>query len=390
MKLHIMRDNFFSKRFIDFLDANFPAEDHRFIITAEADELRFVDAAADPRIDVLHIGRKMARLGYLNDRRLKDLVGGCTHLYAHFMTNWCAYIILRYAGNNQIITWMPWGGDIYDLIGLDLTSPETDRILPAGFKRRRDGMARKKKIIYDQAVKMAIARVDFIAVDFRSEYDLIREHCRIRAEYRSFFYPNPVDFLRLDRLPPKSATEISALQKLAGFEKLILAGNSGYPSNNHIDILKMLSGMQDADFGVVCPLSYGPKDYIASVARAGAELLGGRFLPLTDYIDPDQYFQVLSCIDTVIMNHCRQQGKGNVIPSIYLGKKVFLREMTTTYREYEAIGIAIGSTDRLLAGERSGMLEPWTEEIRQANRKIISERYDPAKARKNIKAIFID
>lgn len=59
---------------------------------------------------------------------------------------------------------------------------------------------------------------------------------------------------------------------------------------------------------------------------------------------PAEYSKILQEIDVAIMNHKRQQGLGNLISILWLGKKVFVRSDTTSYSYFKSENIAVWDT----------------------------------------------
>ncbi|MFC6669723.1 TDP-N-acetylfucosamine:lipid II N-acetylfucosaminyltransferase [Marinobacterium aestuariivivens] len=101
----------------------------------------------------------------------------------------------------------------------------------------------------------------------------------------------------------------------------VMVGNSADPSNNHKEILYQLTRLKDQEFKVVCPLSYGDAQYAEEITAIGRCLFGERFIPLRDFIPYQDYVKVLSEIDIAVFAHRRQQGMGNIITLLGLGKK---------------------------------------------------------------------
>ena len=111
------------------------------------------------------------------------------------------------------------------------------------------------------------------------------------------------------------------------------------PSNNHLEILSKFVQIKDTDIQIICPLSYsGDSVYINSVVEMGKELFGDKFVPLLNYIEPEEYTDLLWNIDIAIMNHDRQQGIGHIVPLLYFKKKVYVRSTTTSYEYFKDIG----------------------------------------------------
>lgn len=55
----------------------------------------------------------------------------------------------------------------------------------------------------------------------------------------------------------------------------------------------------------------------------------------------------LSSLDIAIFAHNRQQGFGNTVSLLGMGKTVYLKEEVTTYQALEKIGLKINSFNKL-------------------------------------------
>lgn len=111
----------------------------------------------------------------------------------------------------------------------------------------------------------------------------------------------------------------------------ILLGNSGDPTNNHMDAIKYFKSSRLSNSQIYCPLSYGDKKYIEYLETWMNRQLGKRFFSLNSFMARDEYIKFLSAIDIVVMNHNRQQAVGNTISALVLGKPVFMKKNSVTY-----------------------------------------------------------
>lgn len=113
----------------------------------------------------------------------------------------------------------------------------------------------------------------------------------------------------------------------------IVLGNSATETNCHSEILRLLHDQYGGEaIEVYSPLSYGSSiRYKDSVIALGDELLGEKFIPITQYMDIDAYYDFLSDCDIGIFNNNRQQGMGNIRALLALGKKVYIRSDTAMW-----------------------------------------------------------
>lgn len=161
----------------------------------------------------------------------------------------------------------------------------------------------------------------------------------------------------------------------------LLIGNSADPSNNHDEIFYHLSQIKDHNIKLVCPLSYGDSDYALKVAQTGKKLFGDAFNPILDFIPFNDYLTMLSEIDIAVFAHKRQQGMGNIITLLGLGKKVYLREDVTSCDTFAELGIRVFAIDDL-------NLTPIDSEVSNKNMQIIRDNFTDAVLVKGWKSIF--
>lgn len=127
----------------------------------------------------------------------------------------------------------------------------------------------------------------------------------------------------------------------------IQVGNSADISNNHIEIFEKLHKNQTENYRIFVPLSYGDKSYADIVIETGSHLFGDRFIPLTNFMNFSDYSKFLETIDIGIFNHQRQQGMGNIISLLGLGKKVFLRSDISHWQFFLNNDLTVNSIDDL-------------------------------------------
>ena len=131
-------------------------------------------------------------------------------------------------------------------------------------------------------------------------------------------------------------------QKSSKTEFSVIVGNSGYKNNFHKEIFHLLKNHEvNSKIKVTCPLAYGNQDYINEVIKFGQELFEENFIPLLSFMPLEEYYSVLNGVDSGIFAHDREQGTGNVIPLLGMGKKVYLRATTTQWKTYLNLGLKI-------------------------------------------------
>lgn len=124
-----------------------------------------------------------------------------------------------------------------------------------------------------------------------------------------------------------SSTKLNLSPELNSFLnsglKTAVVGNSGDPSNNHVQVIQNL---HDAGFcgQILLPVNYAARgDYIISLKDICANYFPGRYYLLTDHVKNDNYFSILSYCDYFVMGHKRQQAGQHWLYALYRGKPIY-------------------------------------------------------------------
>lgn len=206
------------------------------------------------------------------------------------------------------------------------------------FYRLRDPEEGLKKKIIERIKKYCIrhcrAWINLIPGDYD---ELVKIICK---EKKHFVAPMPGD-------PRKKADFDRIIAETVPHEGCrIIVGNSATETNRHFEVFEMLAHLKDEDIEIICPLSYGDKEYGQKVIEKGKEIFGDKFRALTDYMNIDDYRKLLATCDVGVFNNDRQQGMGNIRMLLAMGKKVFMRTNTSMWesfidRGYKAFDINI-------------------------------------------------
>lgn len=292
------------------------------------------------------VGSDYAESPYVNE----DLAW-CDVLVVHWWHNAAARVVAK-VPDSVIVVWSGWGGDYYNLLPggeAALYGEKTKALLgrinmaaeEGASHRGRDRLRRLKTTLKNLLSKgeshvvpserLLIKRFDFFSAPIQDDYDLLRaalgmEFC---AEYVQLNYGSVERTFSLGQRPVFSG---------AGD---ILLGNSATATNNHVEIIDLLSSMDIANRKVVVPLSYGMKLYGDEIERYGRRLLGDKFIPVRGYMPLDEYNGLISGCSVAIMNHFRQQAVGNIATMLYNGAKVFLNENGVLYEFFKNRGAHI-------------------------------------------------
>lgn len=239
--------------------------------------------------------------------------------------------------------WLLWGGDIYNRpeYGYKLFRRRTLRTLLnsnlgkelpkylINWTRKYYGEFKK--------IKMFSKRIDIIATTVYEDYSLAKKILEINPAFKEFnFY-----FLKDD-------IENSGLQRSETGKINVLIGNSGDPSNNHIDLIKDLSKFKCKDkVKYYFILSYGNQNYIQKVINYGKRILENQFYGIKDFLNLEDYTALLNNVDIGVFGFKRQQGFGNIVQLLLLKKAVFLDSNNPCYSYFINHGVDIREIDSL-------------------------------------------
>ena len=307
MKVHIFKnDHVYTIALLTFLQRNFDLKNHLFIFQCYPSEKNIpIDSE-----------RIFYMPGFRNLLKIKQLIGKSEQAFFHLLPMgpviffWCFYRKIF-----QKTVWIYWGADVY-----------------AGANRYKS----LKHFIYHLCRWRIIRKIPHIAGFIKGDFDLLKKIYRTNATYHHVVYPLPTNFSLIDRLREKKTTGNN-------HGVTIMVGNSGSESNHHREALRLLGKYRNNNIRIVCPLSYGGKNksYPKKVIKEGYSIFGSNFIPLTDFLKPEDYTKLLLDVNIAVMNHDRQQGLGNSISLLYMGKKVYLRPETTSFKYFKENGVLV-------------------------------------------------
>ena len=128
---------------------------------------------------------------------------------------------------------------------------------------------------------------------------------------------------RFNYTPQPSEVESSSFRPS---EDWVILGNSGDPTNNHLDALHELKEKSIPIERLLIPLSYAaPLGYLETVRHEAITLFGAEKVEvLSDFLKPDEYASKISSFGTLVLYHKRQQAVGNFLLALQQRKKILL------------------------------------------------------------------
>lgn len=296
--LHIMQNEKFNKAYIEFIEENFVIEDHFFIFWGGISE----DEINIPKKKYIYVIKHNFEI-----LRLIKYMNNFKKIYLHGLFN-RNIVILLYLQPWLLkkINWIVWGGDLYSY-----NEPKTSLI----------------KKIYERVRRVVIQNVSEVSTLIEEDFVLAKKWYKVKGKYKKGFYMSPISTL-------ESLDELIYTNKKNSKDICIQIGNSASKSNNHKEIINILGQYKEFDIKVYCPLSYGDEYYGREILEYGNKILGDKFIPITKFMEYNEYLEFLNEIDIAIFNNNRQQALGNIYRLLYLGKKVYIRNDTVMWNYF--------------------------------------------------------
>lgn len=201
--------------------------------------------------------------------------------------------LVKSIGAHKKTIWVMWGGDLYNPVAANF-------------------------------IDMSIYKnFDAVSTNIEGDYD--------------FFLKN---YTNKPLIPYKHASSIS-LEDVTVLpedkENSIIIGNSGDPSNQHLDIIQAINNKADKEiFSYILPLAYNmTPGYLNNIKNA---LLNAGVYEKCFFIEkmlpPQEYFSIVAKSKGMITAHNRQQAVGNISASLYFENFTVLREKYFVEGEY--------------------------------------------------------
>lgn len=339
---------------------------------------------ADQRTPLTHVGGldvwRVVGKGYFASPEMAEDLAWADCLIVHYLDVNGSRMMLK-APSHVAIVWSGWGGDYYGLMpGGErmLFGDETRRLIDHLHTSRQTLNARllalarqlKYRALKRLVVKPALSRVDYFSAPIKNDFALLQHALghRFTAEYTQLNY--------------------GSVEKtfLVGGERChgdnILIGNSATPTNNHLEIFKLLAAQDLAERKLIVPLSYGLPEYRDAVIEKGRAAFGDRFVPICDYMPLPEYNNLIAQCSVVVMNHRRQQALGNIGAMLHRGAKVFLDEGGPVYSYFKESGAHVFPMS-MLGKPNDHVFDALTEQQVDLNREILELEWGHDRVMKN-------
>lgn len=129
----------------------------------------------------------------------------------------------------------------------------------------------------------------------------------------------------------------------------IQVGHNAFPFNEHAKALTALEHYKENNILITMPMSYGndygenaQEGYEKDTEQLGKNLFGPEKIRVLKGLLPlRKYNEFLGAVDVAILCAPRQNALGNIIPLLYMGKKIFLSKDNPLFSFFRKIGFEI-------------------------------------------------
>lgn len=291
--------------------------------------------------------------------------GDYRQVIINYFDKHAAELVNRIQRKDVAIVWVIWGADLYSL--------------PFFWNKLYDGFAAELYEVswFNQMRKIYRHwknRVRWGAKDHRYFYSAMR-----KVTHGATLVERDVALVRkfLSRKVVQIPLSFSGIEDFASAPDLpknstIQIGNSGDPSNNHIEMLHLLRSLH-IENKVFMPIAYGSRKYLDVMPEVAYTIFDAKQLELqTTMVSKQVYFERLTSTGFAVMGHIRQQAFANLIALFYFGTKVFIREANPLLETFRSWGLHVFSVEHDLSAEALAQTLP--AEQQRKNRSIIQER----------------
>ena len=142
------------------------------------------------------------------------------------------------------------------------------------------------------------------------------------------------------------------------------------------------------DFKLYVPLSYGgDMEYRQKVITYGFKTLGDKFIPITKFMNKEEYIEFLSKINVGLFAFKRQQALGNIRLLFKFQSKIYLNEEGVLFRDFKSKGYTVHSLSEIEYLEFEDLIFEDSKSI-NANKVRVSEYFETEAAMREWNLLF--
>ncbi len=252
------------------------------------------------------------------------------YVIIHYLTSEKLNLVRLLPKHDINICWFVYGGDLYNRylvnFGYDLYSQHT---------RKNSLKNLLKYFIRRLEFGFIVNRVDIFACN-ACTLTLIQKYSRLKKQ------------LKLVELFAYTIEDVMGSLYKSPFVEgdAIVIGNSASFTNNHNYILDVIKNIP-IDSKIVLQLAYGGTfEYVQSVKHKYKALFSNICFNET-FCSLENYQRLLNSGDTFIFGNWREEAEGNILTTLYLGKKVYLSKYNPLLEYYRSKGFILFSLENI-------------------------------------------
>ncbi|HHX61229.1 MAG TPA: TDP-N-acetylfucosamine:lipid II N-acetylfucosaminyltransferase [Epulopiscium sp.] len=388
MVLHIILDDKFGKIIIQrFLEIN--PQQNIFIVVSNNSKIQNIPLDYAQKTTLIHPNNIVQYVDSYMENSTAIVFHGLNEEYKWQM-------IERYKGKVHL-HWKFWGTDGYMLPHMrkGLLEKETKKlklklynITPLRYYLTNSGgfifnlyawqyKLRNNDDHFLKKLEKAIRTVDSISSVVIDDYYKIKKALNLKSPHLYLYYTAD----KVENIGIKNNTPSG---------KNIIIGNSASIENNHLDAFQLLKKLNINNRKIIVPLNYGAGNYTTEflnliinngILNFGCE----NFMPLTNFLDVEEYAKLLSSCSHAVMFHNKQHAAGNINMLLYIGAKVFLSKKNPIYSFLKRNNFIVFNTNQLSQEQLDTSLTQ--KEIKQ-NRNQLAKIYSPQLITERHKILF--
>jgi hypothetical protein len=314
MNLHFAINDRFVHEFIKKTNEIGLLNENLFVIYGDT----IVETKVKIDVNVIHINDLNDSLNYIN-----NVIDNVDNIYIHYLSIQVVNLLQNVKLKINVV-WVFWGSDGYQLYGVR----EVPRIRDVGLKEYFRSL--KFELFgprNTEIISFIRNHVKYFAHYIKEDCNIINEKLNVEMEFIDFTY----------------ASVSSCLYNCSNEKKnIILVGNSGDTTNNHLVIFKRFLSTSNSE-QIVCPLSYGGNAISTQrVINYATEKFGEKFTPLLNKLSYEDYNENILClVKSALFYHEVPQAYGNILQLLYNGAKVYLNPRSNLYTYLIRLGFKI-------------------------------------------------
>lgn len=352
--IHLAHDDKFIRAGRELFDQAYPGSNKYLLLTQPGQRLRHT---AD-----LTAAANVVRIECQNKEGIKSLLAEAKLVVVHWLDAAKCQIVLD---NPQLsFLWMFWGGEIYDDPSFNesaLYGTLTDKLIARITRRNFRGMigsflGKKNEDRNCRLKKKTIQQIQYIGITDPKEFDLFRDQNLFAEEARPvrFSYYTDTSFGTIAGQPQASD---------------VLIGNSASYTNNHLDLLDRLDKMSIGSRRIVLPMGYSRNErYVRAIRRFGQAKFGHQFKTIDQYLNLDEFQEMIRNCEVAFFGHYRQQALGTILTCMHHGVRVFLEQRNSNFGFLKRLGFVISELSEI-----DTPLQQLSNEQKMHNRNLIRQ-----------------